>query len=160
MTNSTIADSAVRTADQDLVPAQHRGLAERPGAEAPRSAGPRARIRSLLKHLALILTGGVMIYPLIWMVVSSLRPDDMIFREPGILLQTLETANYSDGWSALSSPFSVYLFNSAVVVLGCDRRQPGLLLHGGLRVRPAGVPLQEAGSSPSCSSRSCCRSTW
>jgi multiple sugar transport system permease protein len=53
------------------------------------------------------------------MVASSLRPDDIIFREPGILLQTLETANYSDGWGALSSPFSVYLFNSAVVVLGC-----------------------------------------
>ena len=35
------------------------------------------------------------------------------------MLQTLETANYSDGWGALSSPFSVYLFNSAVVVLGC-----------------------------------------
>lgn len=115
MTNSTIAYDPAPTLEQGSDPAPS-GTSEHGKKRGP---GPRARIRSLLKHLALILTGGVMIYPLLWMVASSLRPDDIIFREPGILLQTLETANYSDGWGALSSPFSVYLFNSAVVVLGC-----------------------------------------
>lgn len=41
-----------------------------------------ARIKGLIKHAILILVGGIMIYPLLWMVVSSLRPNDLIFREP------------------------------------------------------------------------------
>ncbi|GAA4511155.1 carbohydrate ABC transporter permease [Brevibacterium yomogidense] len=89
-----------------------------PAAEEHRSDAKRV-VRSILKHVALIVVGGIMIYPLLWMVASSLRPNDIIFREPGVLLETLETSNYSDGWNALSNPFGVYLFNSAVVVLGC-----------------------------------------
>lgn len=118
MTNPTITDSPARAADQDLVPAQHEGAQNAPRRK-PRGPGARGRIRSLLKHLALILTGGVMIYPLLWMLASSLRPNDIIFREPGILLETFESANYTGGWNALSNPFSVYLLNSAIVVLGC-----------------------------------------
>ena len=104
MTNSTIADSAVRTADQDLVPAQTEGSQSAP-APKPRGPGTRARIRSLLKHLALILTGGVMIYPLLWMLVSSFRPTEVIFREPGLWLSEIHTANYTEGWNALQHPF-------------------------------------------------------
>ena len=38
---------------------------------------------SVLRHVILILMAAVMLYPVIWMVVSSLRPNDLIFREPG-----------------------------------------------------------------------------
>ena len=34
----------------------------------------------------------MMIYPLLWMVVSSLRSNDLIFRDPGLLLTSLEWA--------------------------------------------------------------------
>ncbi|MCD4851684.1 carbohydrate ABC transporter permease [Arthrobacter sp. AK01] len=77
-----------------------------------------ARIKGLIKHAILILVGGVMIYPLLWMVVSSLRPNDLIFREPGLWLENLEMSNYTDGWSALTHPFGHYMINSAIVVLG------------------------------------------
>ncbi|WP_281887155.1 carbohydrate ABC transporter permease [Agromyces rhizosphaerae] len=60
-----------------------------------------------------------MLYPVIWMVVSSLRPTEVIFREPGIILDSFEVSNYVDGWNALSYPFNVYLLNSGLVVLGC-----------------------------------------
>ncbi|WP_394555082.1 carbohydrate ABC transporter permease [Agromyces sp. MMS24-JH15] len=59
-----------------------------------------------------------MLYPVIWMVVSSLRPSEEIFREPGIVLDSFEISNYADGWNALSYPFNVYLLNSALVVIG------------------------------------------
>lgn len=59
-----------------------------------------------------------MIYPLLWMVVSSLRPNELIFRDPGLWLSTLEMGNYTDGWSALTHPFGHYMLNSAVVVIG------------------------------------------
>nr|WP_246093611.1 carbohydrate ABC transporter permease [Microbacterium kyungheense] len=60
-----------------------------------------------------------MLYPVIWMVVSSLRPNDEIFREPGIIFDSFEISNYTDGWNALQYPFNVYLWNSAVIVVGC-----------------------------------------
>jgi multiple sugar transport system permease protein len=78
----------------------------------------RARTNALAKHAILILAGGLMIYPLLWMVVSSLRPNDLIFREPGLWLNSLEMGNYTDGWSALTHPFGHYMINSAVVVIG------------------------------------------
>jgi len=72
----------------------------------------------VLTHLALIATALVMLYPLIWMVVSSLRPGNEIFRDPGLLVKDLRIENYRAGWNALTEPFSRYLLNSAVVVLG------------------------------------------
>ncbi|MGW0519239.1 carbohydrate ABC transporter permease [Crossiella sp. NPDC003009] len=79
----------------------------------------RRRISAPAKHIGLLLLGFVMLYPVLWMVVSSLRPDDEIFRSPGLVLDTLRTDNYVAGWGALASPFGHYLINSAIVVLGC-----------------------------------------
>lgn len=76
------------------------------------------RSKSLMKHGILILAGGLMIYPLLWMVVSSLRPNELIFREPGLWLESLEMSNYTSGWSALTHPFGHYMINSAIVVIG------------------------------------------
>ncbi|MBT2247927.1 carbohydrate ABC transporter permease [Arthrobacter sp. BHU FT2] len=76
------------------------------------------RTKSLVKHAILILAGGLMIYPLLWMVVSSLRPNELIFREPGLWLESLEMSNYTSGWSALTHPFGHYMINSAIVVIG------------------------------------------
>jgi multiple sugar transport system permease protein len=79
----------------------------------------RAGVRSLAKHAGLILLALVMLYPVLWMVVSSLRPNNEIFRSPGLALSGLRIENYSEGWNALASPFGHYLINSAIVVLGC-----------------------------------------
>ncbi len=77
------------------------------------------RLSAPAKHVGLILLGFVMLYPVLWMVVSSLRPGDEIFRSPGLLLDTLRTENYVEGWNALSPSFGHYLVNSAILVLGC-----------------------------------------
>lgn len=78
----------------------------------------RARVKSVVKHLVLIATAVLMLYPVLWMVVSSLRPKDQIFQAPGLLLTDVQASNYPDGWTALADPFSVYMLNSAIVVLG------------------------------------------
>jgi multiple sugar transport system permease protein len=82
------------------------------------AAASWARIRPALIHVVLAGSALVMLYPVIWMVVSSLRPGNEIFRDPGILVKDLEIENYKAGWNALSEPFTRYLLNSAVVVLG------------------------------------------
>ncbi|GAA1135695.1 carbohydrate ABC transporter permease [Kribbella jejuensis] len=76
------------------------------------------RIRPLVIHVVLAGSALVMLYPVIWMVVSSLRPGNEIFRDPGILVKDLRIENYRVGWNALTEPFTRYLLNSALVVLG------------------------------------------
>ncbi|MFC3495744.1 carbohydrate ABC transporter permease [Glycomyces rhizosphaerae] len=91
--------------------------------DSSRAPGRRTRsgpspLRSILKHALLILGALVMLYPVLWMVVSSLRPNDVIFRDPSLVLNDLQTGNYAEGWNAFADPFSVYLVNSSIVVLG------------------------------------------
>ncbi|GAA5206924.1 carbohydrate ABC transporter permease [Microbacterium kyungheense] len=87
---------------------------------ARRSPNPfRKPLTSIVRHALLIALAALMLYPVIWMVVSSLRPNDEIFREPGIIFDSFEISNYTDGWNALQYPFNVYLWNSAVIVVGC-----------------------------------------
>ncbi len=74
--------------------------------------------RRLLKHAVLTVFGIIMLYPLLWMLVSSLRPNDLIFREAGLWLNTFEISNYTEGWNALQSPFGHYMVNSMIVVIG------------------------------------------
>ncbi|MEU4223440.1 carbohydrate ABC transporter permease [Nonomuraea sp. NPDC026600] len=75
--------------------------------------------RRVLKHLGLSLLALIMLYPVLWLVVSSLRPNNEIFRKPGLILGSLHTQNYTEGWTALADPFGHYLANSAILVLGC-----------------------------------------
>ena len=74
---------------------------------------------SIVRHALLLALAAGMLYPVIWMVVSSLRPNEEIFRDPGIILDSFQVSNYVDGWTALSYPFNVYLWNSAIIVAGC-----------------------------------------
>jgi multiple sugar transport system permease protein len=72
-----------------------------------------------VRHTLLIALALAMLYPVIWMVVSSLRPNDEIFRDPSIIPDSFEVSNYTDGWNALAYPFNVYMWNSALIVIGC-----------------------------------------
>jgi multiple sugar transport system permease protein len=78
----------------------------------------KRRLPKLLKHFLLITFGIVMLYPVLWMIVSSLRSNDQIFNDPGLLLTNPQWENYSNGWTALEHPFGHYMINSAIVVLG------------------------------------------
>ncbi|SPL95610.1 Predicted rhamnose oligosaccharide ABC transport system, permease component [[Actinomadura] parvosata subsp. kistnae] len=69
----------------------------------------------MAKHILLIGFGLVMLYPLLWMISSSLKPEELIFREPGLLPSQITFENYTEGWYALKHPFGYYLWNSAVV---------------------------------------------
>jgi multiple sugar transport system permease protein len=88
--------------------------------ELTRSRPPirQRRIRSVLKHTGLCLFVAVMIYPLVWMLVSAFKPADQILTEPGIIPKDLTFDNFKEGWHALNRPFSAFFLNSLVVTLG------------------------------------------
>jgi multiple sugar transport system permease protein len=90
-----------------------------PRTELPDNRTPAtARVRSVIKHLLMIAASFVMIYPLLWLLVSSFRPTEVIFRTPGLWLNDLVLDNYTQGWFALGQPFGHYIINSAIVVVG------------------------------------------
>ena len=86
-----------------------------PSKAVPLLFRPLPRGSRLLKHILLIGFGLVMLYPLLWMVSSSLKPEDLIFREPGLWPSSFTLENYSEGWTALKHSFGYYLWNSAVL---------------------------------------------
>jgi multiple sugar transport system permease protein len=82
-----------------------------------RSAGPktRGRVRRIITHAAIIICAVLMIYPLLWMVSSSFKPDSHIFSEPGLWSTTWTLDNIVQGWNQLGIPFAVFFGNSAIV---------------------------------------------
>ncbi|WP_419704432.1 carbohydrate ABC transporter permease [Promicromonospora sp. NFX87] len=122
MTDASTSTTSIKTAptaalppsDSDVPP----GTEDRRPTVRPRGRQVRAKVGSVLKHAGLIAFGFVMLYPLLWMVASSFKPNALIFREPGLIPTDIDLSNYTDGWNALLHPFSHYLINSAIVVLG------------------------------------------
>jgi len=85
---------------------------------APGTAGRRdGRARRLGKHALLVGFGLVMLYPLLWMVSSSFKPTEIIFRDPSIWPTEIDFSNYTEGWTALTHPFHYYMWNSAVIAI-------------------------------------------
>ncbi|NDV00182.1 carbohydrate ABC transporter permease [Pseudoroseicyclus tamaricis] len=78
----------------------------------------RDRRAGLLKHGFLILCTIIMVYPLIWMVSASLKPDNEIFSEAlRILPRTLQPENYPEGWNGLTVSFTRFFLNSSFVTI-------------------------------------------
>jgi multiple sugar transport system permease protein len=74
--------------------------------------------RRIFLHTVLIGVAVVMLYPLLWMLSSSLKPDTEIFTHPGLIPSALRPKNYSEGWSGSGNSFSLYITNSLIVTIG------------------------------------------
>ena len=93
-----------------------------------RSRSPRVRdsssfrtrrlVSAIFKHIGLIVLSIIMIYPLLWLVASSFKPNDDIFRDLTIFPTDITFENYTNGWNDLQFPFGVFLVNSTVIALG------------------------------------------
>ena len=88
----------------------------------PPHAAPVARRRSLLArsswrtHIVLIISLIVMIYPLLWLVGASFKPEDQIFSTWNPLpLHGFTLSNYTSGWTATGTSFTIYIVNSLVI---------------------------------------------
>jgi multiple sugar transport system permease protein len=101
---------------QIAAPAATLTTRSRPAQKRGRGFNP---VTSVIKHILLVAASLLMVYPLLWMLVSSFRPTDEIFRDTTLFPKNLTLDNYVYGWSALDQPFSGYLINSGIVVLGC-----------------------------------------
>ncbi|MBO9609704.1 MAG: carbohydrate ABC transporter permease [Paenibacillaceae bacterium] len=70
-----------------------------------------------------LLVGGLaflMLYPIIWLAVSSLKPNDEIFSTAYSLIPSkLEFGNYASGWKGFAgNTFTTFFKNSFIIVIG------------------------------------------
>jgi multiple sugar transport system permease protein len=73
-------------------------------------------IRHTLTHLFIIALGLLMIYPILWMVVSSFKPNNMIFSDPGIIPKAVTVENYISGWKGYAGvTFGRFFVNSLLM---------------------------------------------
>ena len=74
----------------------------------------RSQLQSIAVYALLLGLAVVFILPFLWMVSTSLKPQDEVFAYPPTFIPTsFEWQNYPDGWRIL--PFSTFLRNSLIV---------------------------------------------
>ena len=56
-----------------------------------------------------------MLYPLIWMLASSFKPEDEIFSSASLWPSSFSLESYSRGWSGLQVGFGRFFINSAII---------------------------------------------
>jgi multiple sugar transport system permease protein len=87
-------------------------------AAAPAGGGlVRAALASLLRHAVLIGACLLMLYPLLWMVASAFKPEDIIFTDLSIIPPSLDLKNFREGWTALQVSFTTFYWNSLVIAV-------------------------------------------
>jgi len=77
----------------------------------------RTRRAALLKHLFLIATSLIMIYPLLWMFASSVKPNNQIFGDLSLWPSEFRWENYTEGWNSMSVSFGTFFANSLFVTV-------------------------------------------
>ena len=92
---------------------------ENQAAAAPRASHGKVRagLAGLLRHAVLIGACLIMLYPLLWMVASAFKPEEIIFTDLSIIPPSLDLRNFREGWSALQVSFTTFYWNSLVIAL-------------------------------------------
>ncbi|SFD72465.1 multiple sugar transport system permease protein [Paenibacillus catalpae] len=76
----------------------------------------RNNLSRLARHLIIILIGIGMLYPVLWLVASSFKPNTMIFTNTSLWPAVFTLDNYINGWRGLNDvSFSKFFMNSALI---------------------------------------------
>ncbi len=75
------------------------------------------------RYVVVTLMGLILMYPLLWLISSSFKPDNVIFQNMSLLPRPFTLENYAIGWRGLTGiPFTTYYVNTffliAMVIIG------------------------------------------
>ncbi|WP_141505788.1 carbohydrate ABC transporter permease [Paenibacillus luteus] len=74
------------------------------------------KINGFTKHTLIIIFGVAMLYPVLWLISSSFKPNELIFTEPGLWPSTFTLDNYVNGWRGFQGvAFSKFFANSWLI---------------------------------------------
>jgi multiple sugar transport system permease protein len=75
----------------------------------------RRRVGSVVAHVLLIGASILMLYPLLWMLSASFRPENEIFTSNSIWPSSISFDAYFRGWNGLRIGFGTFFVNSLVI---------------------------------------------
>ncbi|MBU1304458.1 MAG: carbohydrate ABC transporter permease [Alphaproteobacteria bacterium] len=75
----------------------------------------RKRITTVLVHVALIAASICMLYPLLWLLAASFRPENEIFTSASIIPSSWSIDSYIRGWNGLRTGFGTFFTNSFII---------------------------------------------
>src|SRR5512136_2255824 len=78
----------------------------------------RTVVRLTLTHIFIIALGLFMIYPVVWMIVSSFKPNNLIFSDPGIIPKAVTIENYITGWKGYAGTTFGRFFANSLMMCG------------------------------------------
>ena len=87
------------------------------GKQLRRNRQRRENRARLFKHIFLSIFAFVMLYPLLWMLASSLKPDNEIFGNLSLWPSEFRWENYLEGWFGLRVSFTRFYINSITVTV-------------------------------------------
>ncbi|WP_438350323.1 carbohydrate ABC transporter permease [Paenibacillus sp. FA6] len=69
-----------------------------------------------IRHIFVIGLGVLMLYPVLWLISSSFKPNQFIFSQPGLWPSEFTLDNYIKGWKGFQGiSFSRFFLNSAFI---------------------------------------------
>ena len=75
----------------------------------------RSRLTSVLIHGALLAASLLMLYPLLWLLAASFRPENEIFTSASIWPSSWSIDAYIRGWNGLRTSFATFYLNSFII---------------------------------------------
>lgn len=77
----------------------------------------RKKVNTVIYHILVCIFGFAMIYPLLWMVMSSFKDTNEIFRSASTLIpSTFKLSNYTTGWKGFANiTFTTFFKNSFIL---------------------------------------------
>jgi multiple sugar transport system permease protein len=77
----------------------------------------RRRVISVVAHVLLVGASILMLYPLLWMLASTFRPENEIFTSSSLWPSSWSIDAYFRGWSGLRVSFGTFFLNSFVIAI-------------------------------------------
>ena len=79
----------------------------------------KKKIFNIIYHIIIIAIGIVMVYPLVWMVMSSFKPSNIIFSTADQLISgDMSFINYIKGWKGFSHTTFLTFYKNTIFVTG------------------------------------------
>jgi multiple sugar transport system permease protein len=75
-------------------------------------------VRHTLTHLFIIALGLLMVYPIVWMIISSFKPNNLIFSDPGLIPKAVTFENYISGWKGYAGTTFGRFFANSLLMCG------------------------------------------
>lgn len=77
----------------------------------------KARLYKILRYVIVLAGAWIMLYPILWMISSSLKPLNLIFKDLSLIPSQITLDHYINGWKGSGGiTFARYYINSFILV--------------------------------------------